>query len=555
MYRLLIVDDERLIADGLFEALQNARDLDLDIYKAYSAKDALAMLKTARIDIAMTDIRMPGMDGLKLLEIIKSVWPQCRILILTGYSQFDYIYKAVQYSGVSYLLKSEGYDKIIRRVRDIIDELDNSVRVADILSRALDEIKFNPALIQKDYLSSILTRPPAPDDISQGQFDEYGIPLDASRPVLLLLGRAGGAMEDKNYSEKMKLLYGIRLVSQEYFAGQVRQVQIPFEKDDLIWFIQPNACGAAEWAPEIWRDVSVFVSGVLETIQAVCKGTMGVPISFALNAEPVAWPRAPAAYHRLRASMERWSNRPEGFIFTFTEGDAPEPGPEGADGKIPWGELQIRVSQIEILERYLDTRQQEKFNALFQEITDLLLKVKNRRDGGAIQLYSALALMFLSYINRNGLADEIASRVAIDGLTHYDGFLTWRENVRYLTRLSYAIFELAGRVEEYRYRNVIIRLEDYIRNNIDGDLSLVRLSEFAHFNPSYLSRLFKQLTGVNLSEYINEERLRKAKELLATDMRIHEVAKAVGYESSKNFTRFFKKQTNMTPQEYKDLAN
>ena len=429
MHRLLIVDDERLIADGIYEVLQNTKDLELDIYKAYSAKEALALLKTARIDITVTDIRMPGMDGMRLLHLMKGMWPQCRILILTGYSQFDYIYQAVQYTGVSYLLKSEGYDKIIARVREIITDIEKGARTADIMLKARDEITFNRAFIQKDYLSSILTRQTTQNEINQGQFDEYGIPLDATLPVLLLLGQTDMSMEDRDYSEKMKLIYGIRTICQEYFAGQIRQVQITYERNGLIWFIQPNKQDKSGWDPDVWHDTSVFISGVLETVQSVCKDSMGVSISFAVSCEPAAWQEVPAVYDRLLIFFERWANNAEGFIYTMAEKEDPQ-----------------------------------------------------------------------------------------------------------------------------GYANVIKRLEGFIQQNIDKDLSLIKLSEYAHFNPSYLSRLFKRLTNLNLSEFINDARLRKAKELLGTDMKIHEVAEAVGYESSKNFARFFKRQTNMTPQEYKDLA-
>jgi two-component system response regulator YesN len=100
----------------------------------------------------------------------------------------------------------------------------------------------------------------------------------------------------------------------------------------------------------------------------------------------------------------------------------------------------------------------------------------------------------------------------------------------------------------------IDKILQYINDNISEDLSLVRLSELVYFNPSYLSRLFKQVVGDNLSDYICKAKIRKAKQLLESpDTKIHEVASAMGYYSTTNFARFFKKLTNMTPQEYRDM--
>lgn len=95
----------------------------------------------------------------------------------------------------------------------------------------------------------------------------------------------------------------------------------------------------------------------------------------------------------------------------------------------------------------------------------------------------------------------------------------------------------------------------YINDHLEEDLSLVRLSKRFHFNPSYLSRLFKQECGVNLSAYIEDARVRRAKELLAKEeFKVLEIGCRVGYESPHSFTRFFKKVTGVSPQEYREAA-
>lgn len=100
----------------------------------------------------------------------------------------------------------------------------------------------------------------------------------------------------------------------------------------------------------------------------------------------------------------------------------------------------------------------------------------------------------------------------------------------------------------------IIRVvNDYVRGHIDQELSLTRLAELVHHSPTYLSRLYKRLTGITLFEYITDQRMVLARQLLQESMlKIHEIATAVGYESAPHFTRFFKKQVGITPQEYRD---
>jgi len=107
---------------------------------------------------------------------------------------------------------------------------------------------------------------------------------------------------------------------------------------------------------------------------------------------------------------------------------------------------------------------------------------------------------------------------------------------------------------EEQTNSIVMKLQEYICGNLNDDLSLTRLGEYVHLNPSYLSRLYKQITGTGLSDFISEQRLQKAKTLLCMgDMKIHDIAFELGYNSGIAFTRFFKKMTGMTPQEFRDF--
>jgi len=161
--------------------------------------------------------------------------------------------------------------------------------------------------------------------------------------------------------------------------------------------------------------------------------------------------------------------------------------------------------------------------------------------------------MFLSYINRWHLTEKIAFKIGLSKLTRIDEHVTWSNAAEYLHRLAVIIFDLRNAEQENRAMDAVTRVQHYIHSHLKEDISLIKLAELIYFNPSYLSRLFKQVTGCTLSDYICDMRVKKAKELLEKDgLKIHEIASIVGYESSTYFARFFKKSTNMTPQEYRD---
>ena len=160
--------------------------------------------------------------------------------------------------------------------------------------------------------------------------------------------------------------------------------------------------------------------------------------------------------------------------------------------------------------------------------------------------------MFLSYLNNHGAASAQAA-VDVDRLTHIGGFASPRQAFQHFAQVADGIFLQQNTEQENRAAIAIQRLQKYIQENPGGDLSLSSLADLVYFNPKYLSRLFKQVSGVNLSDYIQNVRLKKVCELLRDSaLKVHEIAAYIGYFSAPCFTRFFKKAMGMTPQEYRD---
>jgi two-component system response regulator YesN len=130
---------------------------------------------------------------------------------------------------------------------------------------------------------------------------------------------------------------------------------------------------------------------------------------------------------------------------------------------------------------------------------------------------------------------------------------SWEEAAAYLARVAASVLELqSGRLCDME-EDIVNQVKRYVDGHLAEDVSLVRLAEIVHFNPSYLSRFFKQLTGTNLTDYIFNAKISRAKALLADSrVKIHEAASAVGFESSTYFTKFFRRITGLNPQEYRD---
>jgi len=542
LYRLLIVDDEAIITDGMAEILARLDIPGLDICKAYSGGEALDWLNSTRIDLVLSDVRMPGIGGLELMEIIRNNWPRCRIIFITGYNDFDAVYQAIQTWGVRYLLKTEGYDKVIAAVKDSIRELDEGLRIDRLLEQAKEQRHNLETLAHFEYFRHLLSGAGKFDSpVLAEDFQKLNIPLDPSAPILPVFGSLIRTEENPSYADRHEAAMAVKLIGDSFLREMTRCVGLIDRFGDLLWLIQPTAEGQ-EGQDAAYAGTVRFLEGTLELIQAACSESLATDVSFTIGGVPILWESLPWAYGRLRQQQQVRVGDGACMVMTVNVGstDSAEPIRERA-----------RTHKTELLSAHLESGQRDAFMRMLKEISEPFGNGRIVDSAQVMEAYYSVALVILSYINRRPTDDPLMSAA----LMRLDTHASWLEAFEYLARTAETLFALRRQKENSRAAIAMEGICSYIEQYLSEDLSLVRLAKRSHFNPSYLSRLFKQETGQNLSEYIDQARIKKAKELLAeAESKIHEVGIRVGYESAHSFTRFFKKMTGVTPQEYRDSA-
>ncbi len=564
MYRMLIVDDEEIIVNSLYEIFNNMKNLDLDVYKAYSGEEAVEWLNRTRIDIVLTDIRMPEIDGLQLLDIIHKSWPQCKVIFLTGYNEFEYVYKAIQHSGVSYILKTEDHEKVINAVENTIKEIQKSIKIEDLIHKAKEQMNMAVDLFQKDYFIQLL-RGDTSLNINKAQFEQLSVSLHPGQPVVLLLGHVDNISSDVTYWHRLQYLYSVRMIINRYLNPHISSVAVMDENYRFVLFIQPKELfiqNQLQKDMEYYYDKTVsFLKGTLEVIQTACRESLNLSISFALGAEKCSWPGVSEKYfllnqllnYRIGTGIEMIlidNEIKNNLLATSLSLEVPE-----LDTVNQPLEMSLRKRNFESIEQYLESGQDEKFLEVLSEIIDPLKSIKSRNSNLAIEAYYKISLSLLTYINRWKLTDKIAFHIAQNKLMRIDAHDSWPDAVQYLYDMTGIIFKLQNEEQKKRADSTVEYIQKFVEEHLSEDLSLVRLAEQVYLNPSYLSRLYKQLTGANLSEFIDCARIKKAKELLKKEnVKIHEAARMVGYETAASFTRFFRKICGCSPQEYHDSA-
>lgn len=538
MHRLLIVDDEEIITDGLYEVLSNLMPDQLDVCKAYSAKEALDWMARTRIDIVLTDIAMPGKNGLELSEEILTYWPRCKVIFLTGHSEFDYAYRAFQMPDVRYLLKTEGYAKVTEAIRGALLDIQRSNLESMMLEQSREQKYAYEFMAQGDYMRQLLQESDALCAEQGRVIEEFGhlnIGLDPMNPVMLVLARLSyppGIM----YTERSKLLVSARTVWDSFLKDHADSIGIVDRHGDLMWFIQPSREVSGNQGGDFIR----YMEGVLELIQEACLTSLGLEITLTISGACCDWIAVTQQYERLRQLQQLKIG--DGISMILRDRDENMDGFAGKETFVPG-------RKAEIMAAHLEAGRANEFYADWDQLSRAALQY-NEHAQRSIEAYYSVALMLYSCLNRLGLQNRLDDHAK---LMRLDCHASMKDGFAYLKQTADAIFRYKQSDERDRTSQVIDRICQYIDEHLSEDLSLVRLAEIHYFNPSYLSRFFKQERGINLSEYIDTCRARKAKELLRDhDLKVREVAVSVGYEAAHSFTRFFKKVTGMTPQEYRD---
>lgn len=548
MYRLLIVDNEEYVVDGLVELFNQDHHLDLDVIGVYSSAEALTVLMTTAIDVVLTDIRMPGMNGLELQKVIQSRWPYCKVIFLSGYDDFNYVQEAMRNGSDNYILKTEDDEVIIDAVRQSILDIEEQRKAQLVLSEAKDQLKQAMIALQKELIESLLIGDSYAHKTLEKQFDELQFPLSHHKPVLVVIGKVDEWASHYSVYDRSIMLYAVQNIANEYLSLSFDYFSFIYEQSKLIWLIQSKV--------EPWMERAVTASdknftshviyGTFECIQSSCKELLQLPMSFAIGAEPVVWDTLNKEFDQLIDSIQMTVKK-QMLVIDY--------------GRHPEDQMKrIYVMQNEMFKHYdrfvyaLEHKHREEFERILKLLIDCGEEAISWGNTlVALQITSTVLSILFRCIDRLS-RDEIPEEIkVIKQSCELGKFPHWETQKEQLGTVADYVFQLQDYAEEDEEHRIVEVIHHYVQTHLGGDLSLKTMALALGHNPSYLSRLYKQKAGRGLSETIAEMRLEKSKQLLAeSQYRIQDISKTVGFLSDHYFYRFFKRAMKITPHEYRE---
>lgn len=422
---LLIVDDESEILSWLAELFRYEFDREIGVYTAGSAMEAIRLLAKVRFDVVLTDIRMPGMDGITLFHHIKENWPRCKTVFLTGYRSFEDVYQVINNRDVKYVLKSEDDDRIMAAVRDFLvmseEELEQE-RHKKEQENWLEEAKY----WLKRELMDQLCAGNLPDNFD-GRLRALEIPLDVGRGMLLFLLRVEKDWKEDQMQE--------RFFQEEALIGILKEnvpVKLTFYVHMLgnsqeLLMVQP-----VENKETDWQTVAAISQGAVEYAQEQFHNLYQGTVSAVMASEPVELSGVPQCLNQLKGAMLRDIGGAREVILKM--GAAKTPPEEQS-----FTDYRVWVSSLRSL---IELRKKKEYFALLGKYLGAMAQKSSRHDTRALEIYYSVSVFLLQFINENHLSEQMAFRIGMYKLTMADAHESWMDAAAYLTEVSEEIFSL-----------------------------------------------------------------------------------------------------------------
>lgn len=505
----MVVDDEILARESLKITIDWEKCGCKICTEASNAIEAIQKARELRPDIIVTDIKMPGMDGLDMIERIKS-FHRCNFIVVTGYDDFQYAKRAVKIHAMDFILKP-------------IDtkEFEDAVKKAVLESHRARE---RQAITREKLLLDIL-RGRKPFHVLLDRENIYDIRLDRFFVVLI----QNDSFEDTDLFEQTSILYKQnQIIIDEIFRILSDDIYLVECHEDRFAAIIPR---------EIINNSELYerLKELQQHVKKCAKTTLSIGISEENSVHNIR-----IAYDQSKTALQNRLYSGKGSITFFK--DIKNTGNTDIEFK------DNTKNEILLMLKARDRRRLDKL------LKDLYLKtLKDNK----VNIY-LIKQMSLEII---GIGIELLKDYNIDGDTVIGQNFTPYKMMRNLNtvneiynfvndilmKILMAIRESVSEASESGIKKAL----DYINQNYTENISLYDVANYVHHNESYLSRKIKKALGMSFVQYLTKLRMERAVELLKNpDVVIQEVAQQVGYSDYRYFSSIFKKHTGYSPKEF-----
>jgi two-component system, response regulator YesN len=493
MLKAVIFDDEYIVLQGL-EMMIDWSKYGIELVgTASNGYAAIDLVETHSPDIVFTDIRMPGMDGLKVVEKILAVAPEIICIVFSGFNEFEYVKKAIKLGVSDYLEKPITISMMEECLQRILEKIQQQNTVLSLEEKLEDS---RTELIEKATMDLLLQG----GEVLPKWVNSFGEESDniMAVTVLALSEKSPDFPEHSSYysvyirngAEHLLVIFHFQENSPELL------------KQLLYW---PNEHMISVGSGRTYQNLSDAFKSYKEALQALRYGQFMEQGEWTRFEEIGENPNLP----------EDLSEQEEAIIFFMRTGEK-----EG----------------------------------LFQQLDEFINKIQSQRLNPDVIEREILKLIYLGMEVAKETGEDISKINQGIYLPHIDirNLNTKEKMFGWLKEQMEMIIDWLLKIRRVKKHDAVEKACTYIEKHFSKDLTLQDVAEFVGMNPTYFSLLFKEEMKITYIKYLTKLRMERAKELLREGYKVADVSEKVGYHTYRHFSELFKKQVGVNPSHYRE---
>lgn len=517
--KIMLVDDDEIIRGGMNKIISDSGKNWEVIAEATDGEIALSMLEQyPQTDLIITDVRMPIMDGIALIHKVQELGLNVKMIVLSGYDDFNYVRNAFLGGAVDYLLKP--FQK-----KDLIERIEKVERTIKESREAAESEKQDKGVIITDAMHRFMS----------GNREEYELAYEK--------------LEKLGISNRFACYMAVAVMVDQYYQQYI---------------------DANQYEKRLESDVERIIhalNGNGNYSYAYCKQDQKMIFLVWADEESICMNVALCIYETIENQKEDAITVTVGLSTPHTDrlevGTAIAESEEAVEARFYLGQNRmIQYSDIEgkciELSYDLEPMVSQMVHAL--ELCDYI-KARMALDQIFLDISYCRPERFRKYMNN--LLDLLGVRIRDfnnilrvedpDYIYHIEYMNTYREMKTYMHNLLQKSVEYIQSEREKKSKKRIELAKAFIEQHYMEQIALSDVADYVELNASYFSNLFKQEVGMNFSEYLLNVRMEQAKKLLRDPkIKVYEIGNLVGYEDAVSFGRAFKKKYDMSPKEYRN---
>ena len=538
LYRIILVDDEEEVRQSIIKKI-DWEDAGFSVVgDAENGQEALEKVEALEPDVILTDIRMPYMDGLSLAERVRQRYPSIKIVIFSGYDEFEYAKQAIKLNVTEYILKPVNVEELTAILKRIKSNLDEEIEQKRNVSLLRENYRRNLPILREQFLNELVGGTASSQNMEE-RLMEYHIPLAGAKKwvaAAIDIGKEalGAGRELPLHRERdlipisVKQLFGEKL--EQYCRCAV--------------FTSSRASGS-ELALIAAIDGENSQTGLIDVLGDICKEIrkiLEVPVTVGIGHSCQDLKDIGGSY---KSAMDALGYKAiVGAGGTIYINDV-EP--------VSSGLLRFDSRAEAALMAAVKFGPREQIEEAVRAVVDKMIDAKvhfSQCQAYMLSISSSMIQMIQQYeldITQLSEGDAADTFAIIPKMVKVEDFSRW------LLSMALHINQAMNQERDNTMKQVIQKAKEYIMENYqDPDLSVEKICRQLHLSTAYFSTMFKKETGQAYIAYLTQVRLDKAVELLnKTDDKTYVIAAKVGYQEQNYFSYVFKKRFGISPTKFR----